>query len=126
MKRAGLVAGLTLLAAPAATMADPPAPPVGPPMLGFAPARTGAERAAETAFDASLDPKDIAARLQRMSSAPNQVGSPHDRANAEFVLGEFRRWGWDAHIETFQALYPTPIAETLELIGPTPFKATLN
>jgi N-acetylated-alpha-linked acidic dipeptidase len=131
MARAGFIGGLTLLLlAPALTLsralADPPSPPVGPPMLGFAPADARSERAAETAFDASLDPKDIAERLQRMASAPNQVGSPHDRANAEFVLGEFKRWGWDAHIETFQALYPTPVQESLELVGPTPFKATLN
>src|SRR6185503_19022254 len=30
------------------------------------------------------------------------------------------------HIETFDVLYPTPISETLELVGTTPFKATLT
>jgi N-acetylated-alpha-linked acidic dipeptidase len=33
------------------------------------------------------------------------------------VLAQFRDWGWDAHIETFEVLYPTPISETLELVG---------
>jgi len=35
-------------------------------------------------------------------------------------------WGWDAHIEEFQVLYPTPISESLELIAPKPFTVTLQ
>ena len=30
----------------------------------------------------------------------------------------FKQWGWDAHIEQFDVLYPTPISTTLELIAP--------
>ena len=38
-----------------------------------------------------------------------------------------RNWGWDAHIETFQVLYPTPISETLELgDARAPSKATVQ
>jgi N-acetylated-alpha-linked acidic dipeptidase len=54
------------------------------------------------------------------------VGSPHDKANAETILGWFKQWGWDAHIETFDVLYPTPISETLEMLAPKPFKVTLQ
>ena len=61
-----------------------------------------------------------------MASEPNHVGSPHDKANAEFELEQFKAWGWDAHIETFEVLYPTPLAESLELLGDKPFKATLQ
>jgi N-acetylated-alpha-linked acidic dipeptidase len=53
-----------------------------------------------------------------MSSQPNHVGSPHDKANAEMTLALFKQWGWDAHIEQFDVLYPTPITTTLELIAP--------
>jgi N-acetylated-alpha-linked acidic dipeptidase len=80
----------------------------------------------EKAFDAQLDPVEMTAWLKQMSSAPNNVGSPHDKANAEFMVAQFKAWGWDAHLEEFQVLYPTPIAEGLELTGPTPFKATLT
>jgi len=96
------------------------------PMVGFAPAKAGAERAVEARFDSMLSAMDIRTRLKLMSSAPNQVGSPHDKANAEYVLGQFKAWGWDAHIETFSVLYPTPMAEALELLGPEPFSATLS
>jgi N-acetylated-alpha-linked acidic dipeptidase len=112
------VGALALLLAPGAAVAAPA-------MLGFTDKSADAERALEGRFDANLAPGDIDARLKTLSAAPNNVGSPHDKANAEFVLGELKSWGWDAHIETFQVLYPTPLHESLELVGPTPFKATL-
>ena len=91
-----------------------------------APRASGSEAAIEARFDAAIDPAEIGSWLKSMSSAPNHVGSPHDRANAEFMLAKFREWGWDAHIEPFEVLYPTPISETLELLGPKPFRATLQ
>jgi N-acetylated-alpha-linked acidic dipeptidase len=54
------------------------------------------------------------------------VGSAHDKANAEFELQKFREWGWDASIETFSVLYPTPREVSVELIAPTHFKAQLT
>jgi N-acetylated-alpha-linked acidic dipeptidase len=80
----------------------------------------------ERQFDAALSGAEMAGWMKTMAAEPNHVGSPHDRANAEMVLGQFREWGWDAHIETFEVLYPTPISQTVELIGPEPFKATLT
>jgi N-acetylated-alpha-linked acidic dipeptidase len=64
--------------------------------------------------------------MQQMSSEPNHVGSAHDKANAEFELKKFREWGWDARIETFSVLYPTPREVSLELLAPTRFKARLT
>lgn len=64
--------------------------------------------------------------MKLLAAQPNHVGSPHDKSNAEYILARFKEWGWDAHIETFDVLYPTPISETLELLGKKPFKATLQ
>ncbi len=99
--------------------------------LGRIPAQSAVETRGETPdlgrrFDALLDANEMSGWMKTMTAEPNQVGSPHDRANAEMVLGLFKQWGWDAHIETFQVLYPTPISETLELTAPTRFKATLT
>jgi N-acetylated-alpha-linked acidic dipeptidase len=80
----------------------------------------------EKAFDARVHPQEMGNWLKRLAAEPNQVGSPHDKANAEWVLEQFKSWGWDAHIETFDVLYPTPIHESLELLGKQPFKATLQ
>jgi N-acetylated-alpha-linked acidic dipeptidase len=94
-------------------------------LLGFRAASSSAELQSERAFDASLDPAELRSWLEQMSSEPNQVGSPHDKANAEFMLGKFTEWGWDARIETFYVLYPTPKSEVLELVAPAPVKARL-
>jgi N-acetylated-alpha-linked acidic dipeptidase len=80
----------------------------------------------EQSFDGLIDPAEMGAWLKTMSAEPNHVGSPHNKANAEMVLALFRKWGWDAHIEVFDALYPTPISETLEITGKHPYKVKLT
>jgi N-acetylated-alpha-linked acidic dipeptidase len=80
----------------------------------------------EKQFDALISPQEMGGWLKVMAAEPNHVGSPHDKANAEYELGLFRQWGWDARLETFQVMYPTPISESLDLVGPSPFYATLQ
>jgi N-acetylated-alpha-linked acidic dipeptidase len=94
-------------------------------LRGFKAAAAAAELENEKAFDAALDPADMRSWLEQMSSEPNQVGSPHDKANADFMLAKFKEWGWDARIETFYVLYPTAKSESLELVAPASFKAKL-
>jgi N-acetylated-alpha-linked acidic dipeptidase len=77
-------------------------------------------------LDSGIHPDDLRDWMKTMAAEPNQVGSPHDKANADYELGLFRAWGWDAHIETFEVLYPTPLSETLELTAPEKFTATLQ
>src|SRR3954468_13870672 len=79
------------------------------PLVGFSPEAAVKQREIEARFDAALDPNDQRAWMKDMASAPNHVGSPHNKANAETIHGLFKTWGWDAHIETFQVLYPTPV-----------------
>ncbi|HEX8778086.1 MAG TPA: PA domain-containing protein, partial [Rhodanobacter sp.] len=122
--RPALALGCLLLTFCAA--AAPPADqPMGA-MLGFTTEGAAQQRSLEQRFDALLDPADQRAWLKQMSSQPNQVGTPHDKANAEFMLAKFREWGWDAHIETFDVLYPTPKKVALELLGPKPYTAKLS
>ena len=101
-----LLAMASTLATFTAAATEPNAPASG--LLGFTPAHAATQLGLEQRFDAQLDPAELREWLKRMASAPNQVGSPHDKANAEFMLEQFRAWGWDAHIETFEVLYPTP------------------
>ncbi|MGH6879125.1 MAG: transferrin receptor-like dimerization domain-containing protein [Rhizomicrobium sp.] len=77
-------------------------------------------------FDASIRPDDLRDWMKLLAAEPNHVGSPHDKANAEWILAQFKSWGWDAHIESFDVLYPTPIHETVEMVSPRPFKAMLQ
>ena len=95
-------------------------------MLGFSVDGATAEQALERHFDAQLNPAELREWLKQMASQPNHVGSPHDKANAQFMLAKFRTWGWDAHIETFDVLYPTPKRESLQLLGSHPYTAKLH
>lgn len=81
-------------------------------------AQDGVSQAREKQFDALISSADQLQWLQQMSSAPNNVGSPHDRANAEMIQRLMQSWGWNSKIESFSVLYPTPISTTLELIAP--------
>src|SRR6516165_6350280 len=94
--------------------------------IAFAAPAPPGETEVEHNFDALIHPGDLRDWMKLLASQPNHVGSPHDKANANQILAWFKEWGWDAHIERFWVLYPTPISETLELVGTTPFKATLQ
>ncbi|HEY2752677.1 transferrin receptor-like dimerization domain-containing protein [Phenylobacterium sp.] len=85
-------------------------------------------KALEAKFDAQIDPAEMGGWLKLLAAEPNHVGSAHDKANAEWIAAQLKSWGWDAKIETFDVLYPTPISEGLELVGGpgAPFKATLT
>ena len=84
------------------------------------------QRALEQKFDAQLQASDLQAWMKQMSAKPTHVGAPHNKANAELVQQQFRAWGWDAQIETFDVLYPTLKQHSLELVAPTRFVATLK
>ncbi len=91
-------------------------------MAAAATAQMTDQKSLEAAFDANVSSADQLGWLKQMSSAANHVGSAHDKANAEFELAQFKAFGWDAKIETFQVLYPTPISTTLEIVGATSVK----
>ncbi|MEO7150086.1 MAG: PA domain-containing protein, partial [Rhodanobacteraceae bacterium] len=122
---AALACLLTALAASAAPAINDDSQS-GNTMLGFSTDGAAAEQSLEQRFDAQLNPAELRDWLRQMSSQPNQVGSPHDKANAEFMLAKFKQWGWDAHIETFDVLYPTPKKELVQLVVPDVYTAKLH
>ena len=65
-------------------------------------------RTSDQSFRALPQPANIKSYMQRLSARPHHVGSAYDKDNAEWILARFKEWGWDAHIETFSVLYPTP------------------
>lgn len=123
--RSWVLVASSLLPLLAATAAAPP-PPAATAMFGFTSDEAATEQALEHRFDADLNASDLRGWLKTLSSEPNNVGSPHDKANAEAVRDLFKQWGWDAQIETFEVLYPTLKQHTLELVGPTKFVASLE
>lgn len=97
-----------------------------PSMLGYRPDAVAAQQALEQKFDAQLNAADLREWLQKMSAGPTHVGTPHNKANAQFVQQQMREWGWDAQIETFDVLYPTLKEHSLALLSPKKFVATLK
>jgi N-acetylated-alpha-linked acidic dipeptidase len=95
-------------------------------LQGFTRESSAAERSREEKLVAVPSPENLRAYMQRLSARPHHVGSAYDKDNAEWILGRFKEWGWDARIETFDVLFPTPRARRLELVAPTRFVARLQ
>ena len=99
-------------------------------VIALAPAasRAAPDPALEARFDGLIDPAEMGRWLKTMAAEPIHVGSAHNKANAEMTLAQFKAWGWDARIETFWVLYPTPKEVALSLVSGAgaPFKATLT
>jgi N-acetylated-alpha-linked acidic dipeptidase len=96
------------------------------PLFGFTAASSVAERAWENKFRAIPDPKILSDTMQRLSAHPHHVGSAYDKQNAEWILSQFKSWGLDAQIETFDVLFPTPKERVVELVAPTHYTAKLQ
>src|SRR5580658_1754577 len=94
-------------------------------LIGFDAAGSSAQLAVEKQLDAGIDSADLRGWLKDLAAAPNHVGSAHDRRNAEKIRDMLASWGWNARIETFQVLYPTPLAERVELLSPVRHVAQL-
>src|ERR1700722_10129627 len=69
----------------------------------------------EQRFKQLPDPQRMKDNMQRLSARPHHVGSPYDKENADWILAQYKQWGWDAHIEEFQVLFPTPKTRLLEM-----------
>jgi N-acetylated-alpha-linked acidic dipeptidase len=95
-------------------------------LLGYSAQTSTAERDWEKKFQDGIVAANIRENDRRLSARPHHVGSPYDKDNAEWMLARFKEWGFDAHIETFDVLFPTPKERVLELLEPTKFRAKLQ
>ncbi|MEO8946417.1 MAG: transferrin receptor-like dimerization domain-containing protein [Gemmatimonadaceae bacterium] len=94
-------------------------------ILGFTPASSRVERDWEAKFRALPDPARMRSDMKLLSARPHHVGSPYNKQNAQWILQQFKDAGWDAHIEQFDVLFPTPKQRLVEMVAPTHFKAKL-
>jgi len=100
--------------------------PADAPPRGFFPQSIQVQRDLEARFKTMPDPSHMREAMRRLSARPHHVGSPYDRDNAQWILNEFKSYGWDAHIENFDVLFPTPVERIVELVAPTTFRASLQ
>jgi N-acetylated-alpha-linked acidic dipeptidase len=95
-------------------------------LMGYTTANAKVERDWEARFRAIPEAKRSHENMRRLAAHPHNVGSAAQKANAEWMVAQYKSWGWDAHIEQFDVLYPTPKTMQLELLGAKPFKASLD
>jgi N-acetylated-alpha-linked acidic dipeptidase len=96
------------------------------PLQGFSMEASRVERGWEEKFQAIPDTNKLREHMRRLSAHPHNVGTAFDKENAEWILSQFQAYGWDAHIETFDVLFPTPKERVVELVAPTKFEAKLQ
>ncbi|HET7585123.1 MAG TPA: transferrin receptor-like dimerization domain-containing protein [Gemmatimonadaceae bacterium] len=115
------VSGIVILPFPLALpSADPPT------LRGYTAQSSHVEREWENKFRAIPSPDRMRESMRLLSAHPHHVGSPYQQQNAQWLLARFKEWGWDAQIESFDVLFPTPRERVVELVAPTHFTATLR
>ncbi len=95
-------------------------------LLGYSSQTSQPQKDWERKFRDGIVPDNIRENMRRLSARPHHVGSPYDKDNAEWILSKFKEYGFDAHIETFSVLFPTPKERMVELLEPTRFAAKLQ
>ncbi len=93
---------------------------------GYSDRAARVERDWEARFRALPDTASLREAMRHLSARPHHVGSPYDKANAEWILSRFKSWGLDAHIESFDVLFPTPLERRVEMVAPRRFVAKLQ
>jgi N-acetylated-alpha-linked acidic dipeptidase len=96
------------------------------PLRGYSSAAAKVQREWEQKFRAIPDPARIREAMRRLSLRPHHLGSPYGKDNAEWLRAQFASYGWDATIERFDVLFPTPIERVVEMVAPTRFVAKLE
>jgi N-acetylated-alpha-linked acidic dipeptidase len=95
-------------------------------LTGYTQENARTQRGWEQKFRAIPEPNRMRDTMQRLAARPHNVGSPYDKDNAEWLLSTYKSWGLDAHIETFEVLFPTPKQRLVELVEPKKYVAKLE
>ncbi|HVT38894.1 MAG TPA: transferrin receptor-like dimerization domain-containing protein [Gemmatimonadaceae bacterium] len=96
------------------------------PIRGFTTASAKTEREWELKFRAIPEPARMREAMRRLTARPHHLGSPYGKDNAEWLRAQYASYGFDATIERFDVLFPTPLVRVLELVSPTRFTAKLE
>lgn len=95
-------------------------------ITGFSQQHSEAQLKAEKSFDSYLQAANLDKWMRQLAGQPHHLGSAYGKQNAEFMRDLFRSWGYEAEIETYQVLFPTPKIRLLEMTAPTRFIAGLT
>lgn len=96
------------------------------PLRGYSEANARTQLEWEEKFRAIPKPELLREYMKHLSAEPHHVGSAYGKQNAEYMRDKFRSWGFDAQLEEFEVLFPTPKERVLEMIEPARFRAQLK
>jgi N-acetylated-alpha-linked acidic dipeptidase len=97
-----------------------------PRLRGFSPQSARVQIEWEQKFRAMPRRDSLRSYMQRLAARPHHLGSAYGKANAEWIRAQLSGWGWDARLETFEVLFPSPLERVVELVAPTRFRARLS
>jgi N-acetylated-alpha-linked acidic dipeptidase len=95
-------------------------------LLGFSADNSSKQKDLEQKFDSVLKADNLRDWMKRLSARPHHAGSPYGKENAEFMVSLFKSWGFEAQLERFDVLFPTPKIRILEMVSPEKFTAKLE
>lgn len=79
----------------------------------------------EEKYDSYLKASNLDNWMKHLTARPHHLGSPMGKEYALWMRDQFRSWGYEAELETYKVLFPTPKVRLLEMVAPTKFKAKL-
>jgi N-acetylated-alpha-linked acidic dipeptidase len=88
------------------------------PIRGFTEASSEVQRQVEEKFRLVPKAENNREYMRVIAAEPHHAGSPGSRKVADYVLAQFKSWGLNASIETFEALMPYPTERLVELVAP--------
>ncbi|HET9567650.1 MAG TPA: PA domain-containing protein, partial [Vicinamibacterales bacterium] len=95
-------------------------------VLGSLDAAAQQGQAWDARFRAIPEARNVGEYVRIMSARPHHLGSAYGKQNAEWILARFKEWGWDAQIENYDVLFPTPKERSVEMVEPSRFRLTLE
>ncbi|MGD9589437.1 MAG: M28 family metallopeptidase [Pyrinomonadaceae bacterium] len=95
-------------------------------LMGFSPVGSSSQRTLEARFDSMLKTENLRDWMKRLSARPHHLGSAYNKENADFILSLFRSWGYQAELEEFHVLFPTPKTRIVEMTSPEQFSLKLQ
>jgi len=95
------------------------------PLMGFYGEGSRMQLGLEARFDSYLRAANLRNWMKRLSARPHHLGSPYDKANAQFIAEQFRSWGYQTEIAEYHVLFPTPKTRIVEMTAPQRFRMKL-
>lgn len=86
---------------------------------GFPSSAVAEQRQREEQVRKVPDSARLKTYMEAMAGEPHVAGRPGSRKVAEYAVEQFRSWGLDARLESFEALMPWPTERVLEMTAPT-------